>query len=124
MITIKKIEDMNEINAYLQARNIDHTFGMEQFMGMYDGDRLIGLGSIELRVTKVYLNFIHTEENTHAFNYGLAKSLLNMADLSGVKTVYGNNPDLTVLYMALRFVTENDEYMLSLEGYFTEEGCH
>ncbi len=124
MITIKKIEDMNEINAYLQTRSIDHTFGMEQFMGMYDGDRLIGLGSIELRVTKVYLNFIHTEENTHAFNYGLAKSLLNMADLSGVKTVYGNNPDLTVLYMALRFVTENDEYMLSLEGYFTEEGCH
>ncbi|MBE7037024.1 MAG: hypothetical protein E7403_07000 [Ruminococcaceae bacterium] len=124
MITIKKIEDMNEINAYLQVQGFNHTFGMEQFMGMYDGDRLIGLGSIELCVTKVYLNFIHTEENTHAFNYGLAKSLLNMADLSGVKTVYGNNPDLNVLYMALRFVTENDEYMLSLEGYFTEESCH
>lgn len=124
MITIKKIEDMNEITAYLQAQNIDHSFGMEQFMGMYDGDRLIGIGSIELSVTKVYLNFIYTEENIHAFNFGLAKSLLNMADLSGVKTVYGNNPDLTVLYMALRFTNENDEYMLSLEGYFTEEGCH
>lgn len=124
MITIKKIEDMNEINAYLQTQNLDHTFGMEQFMGMYDDDRLIGLGSIELCVTKVYLNFIHTEENIHAFNYGLAKSLLNMADLSGVKMIYGNNPDLAVLYMALRFVNENEEYSLSLDGYFTEESCH
>ncbi len=124
MITIKKIEDINEINNYLNAQGIHHTHGMEQFMGMYENDRLIGLGSIELRVTKVYLNFIHTEENTHAFNYGLAKSLLNMADLSGVKTVYGNNPDLTVLYMSLRFAKEKEEYVLSLEGYFTEEGCH
>lgn len=124
MLTIKKIEDMNEITAYLKSQNINHTFGMEQFMGMYDDHSLIGIGSIELCVTKVYLNFIYTEENTQAFNYGLAKSLLNMADLSGVKTVYGNNPELTVLYMALRFANENDEYMLSLDGYFTEEGCH
>ena len=124
MLTIKKIEDINEINTYLNAHGLHHTYGMEQFMGMYENDKLIGMGSIELCVTKVYMNFIYTEENTHALNFGLAKSLLNMADLSGIKTVYGNNPALDKLYTALRFTKENEEYVLSLEDYFTEEGCH
>ena len=56
---------------------------------------------------------------------GLMKSLLNLADLRGMKTVYGSNPAMFDLYKMLRFKKSAGEakkmYELSLEGYFTCE---
>ncbi len=123
MLTIKKIITTEEIDNYFKKENIDHPMGQEQFMGVYDGDCLIGMGSISLVNLKVYMNFIYTEEADFGLRHGLAKALLNMADLSGIQIVYGNNPELFELYSILRFKEENGEYVLPLEGYFTAHSC-
>ena len=119
MLTIKKIEDLQNIKAYTEAHASAHDFTNEQVMALTEGDAITGLGSLSLIGYKVYLNFIHAEEPMLC--HGLAKALLNMADLRGIKTVYGNNPELTILYNRLRFQQENDEYTVSLENYFRAE---
>jgi len=119
MLTIKKIEDLNEIKTYVTTHAITHDFANEQVMAMTEADTVTGLGSLSLIGYKVYLNFIHAEEPMLC--HGLAKSLLNMADLRGIKTVYGSNPELTSLYNRLRFKQENNEFVLSLENYFQAE---
>lgn len=123
MLTIKKIITTEEVENYLTAQGIALTMDYQQFMGVYDGDTLIGMGSITLIDLKVYMNFIYTEDDDFGLRHGLAKSLLNMADLSGIKTVYGNNPELFELYRLLRFKEDNGEFVLSLEGYFTTDSC-
>ena len=62
------------------------------------------------------------------FILGIMKSLLNLADLRGIRTVYGSNPALYDLYKMLRFQKETMEdgkkrYALDLEGYFTADSC-
>ena len=121
MLTIKKINDIAEVQAYLEAEGIAHTIAQEQFMGIYTDEGLMGIGSICLSGLKVYMDFLYVSENDFGLLHGLAKSLLNMADLSGIKTIYGKCKELLDLYKILRFKPENDEYVLSLEGYFTAE---
>ncbi len=123
MLTIKKIITIEEVENYLTAQGITLSMEYQQFMGIYDGDTLIGMGSITLIDLKVYMNFIYTEEDDFGLRHGLAKSLLNMADLSGIKVIYGSNPELYELYRLLRFKEENGEFMLPLEGYFTTDSC-
>ena len=50
---------------------------------------------------------------------GLAKALMNLADLRGIKKIYGSSKALENIYTALRFQKEEEEYSVSLEGYFT-----
>ncbi len=123
MLTIKKIITTEEVENYLSTQGIALSMDYQQFMGVYDGDTLIGMGSINLVDLKVYMNFIYTEDDDFGLRHGLAKSLLNMADLSGIKTVYGGNPELSDLYSILRFQKDGDEYVLQLEGYFTADSC-
>ncbi len=123
MLTIKKIITTEEVEKYLRAQGITLSMEYQQFMGIYDGDTLIGMGSISLIDLKVYMNFLYTENDDFGLRHGLAKALLNMADLSGVKTVYGSNPELFELYSILRFKEENGEFVLQLEGYFTVDSC-
>ena len=123
MLTIKKIVTTEEAENYLRQQSIDHTIETEQFMGVYDGDRLTGIGSICLRGTKVYMDFIYTEENDRLLKHGLCKALLNMADLSGIQTIYGSEQSLYEMYSLLRFQKEEEEYVLSLDGYFTADSC-
>ncbi|MBE7040485.1 MAG: hypothetical protein E7400_00800 [Ruminococcaceae bacterium] len=123
MLTIKKIITTEEVENYLSTQGIPLSMDYQQFMGIYDGDTLIGMGSINLVDLKVYMNFIYTEDDDFGLRHGLAKSLLNMADLSGIKTVYGSNPELSDLYSILRFQKDGDEYVLQLEGYFTADSC-
>ncbi len=123
MLTIKKIITTEEVENYLSTQGITLSMDYQQFMGIYDGDTLIGMGSINLVDLKVYLNFIYTEDDDFGLRHGLAKSLLNMADLSGIKTIYGSNPELSDLYSILRFQKDGDEYVLQLEGYFTADSC-
>ena len=119
MLTIKKIESFDEIQAFFEKEKIEHAIAAEQFMGFYDGDALCGIGSLELKTTKVYMNFLYVSGGDMPLYHGLAKALLNMADLRGIKTVYGSNHELDKLYSLLRFQKEDEEYCLSLENYFT-----
>lgn len=119
MLTIKKIDSINEIQAFFEKEQLEHTITAEQFMGFYDGDALCGIGSLELKNNKVYMNFLYVSGGDMPLYHGLAKALLNMADLRGIQTVYGSNPDLDKLYSLLRFQKTDEEYCLSLENYFT-----
>ncbi|MBR6729702.1 MAG: hypothetical protein IKL80_06035 [Clostridia bacterium] len=124
MLTIKKIEDMKEAEAYLSARNIDRDLTNELAMGVFTEKGLTGLGSLSLIGYKPHLNFVHITEDDAMLCHGLGKALLNMADLRGIKTVYGSNPDLEDLYKRLRFQKEEGLFVLSLENYFTAEHTH
>lgn len=121
MLTIKKTEDLHMVNQYLKAHNIEHHAENEQVMCASDDTGIIGLGSLSLINYKVYLNFLHEKDDDAMLLLGLAKALLNMADLRGIKTVYGNNPALFPLYKRLRFKEENGEYVLPLAPYFEAE---
>lgn len=123
MLTIKKVEAPEEIAAYCRKNALSRASGMEQYMGVYADGALIGLGSLQWEHMRVYLDFIHAADSDPALVYGLAKALLNMADLKGIQTVYGRNAALTELYTALRFKKNNNEFLLSLDGYFTENNC-
>lgn len=121
MFTIQKTENQNEIISYLQREKLDLSLDMQQFMGLYEEGCLQGIGSLRLCQTKVYLNLVHCSEAAQELKPTLAKALLNMADLRGIQTIYGNNPELFGLYTMLRFKKEEDEYSLLLAGYFTAE---
>jgi len=121
LLTIKKTEDIEKVNQYLKAHNIEHNLENEQVMCASCDENIIGVGSLALIDYKVYLNFLHAKDDDSMLLLGLAKSLLNMADLRGIKTVYGHNPSLFSLYERLRFKQENGEYVLSLSHYFEAE---
>ncbi len=121
MLTIKKTEDIKKASQYLIEHNIAHNLENEQVMCATDDENIIGVGSLALIDYKVYLNFLHAKDDDAMLLLGLAKSLLNMADLRGIKTVYGSNPSLFPLYERLRFKQENGEYVLSLAHYFEAE---
>ncbi len=120
MLTIHKTDNQAEISVFLQTYNLSTPDHPGQYMGMYDGETLCGLAAITLEDTKVYLDLIHAEGGTQ-MTHGLAKAILNMADLQGIKTIYGKNPELESLYRLLRFKEDNGEFSLSLAGYFTAE---
>ncbi|MBR5236546.1 MAG: hypothetical protein IKW06_04165 [Clostridia bacterium] len=123
MLTIKPIENEIEIKAYLSAQGIILENVPRQFMAMYDGNEICGLGALTLEEAKVYMDFLHVSGDTSLL-FGLAKSLLNMADLRGIKTIYGKNPALENTYTALHFKKDEGEFVLSLEGYFTVPCAH
>ena len=102
MITIKTEEDKTDIHKFLS--------------------------SLSMKDYRVFLDHIVVSgEYVEDLNLvlGLMKSLLNLADLRGMKTVYGSNPAMFDLYKMLRFKKSAGEtkkmYELSLEGYFTCE---
>lgn len=90
-------------------------------------DEILALGALSMKNYKVYLDDIVVKKDLCEdinLALGLLKSLLNLADLRGIKAVYGSNCDMDKLYRMLRFAEieeDKKEYMLSLEGYFTCE---
>ncbi len=121
MLTIHKITP-EEAMTYFKKQNIEHKLGVEQFMGLFADDELFGVGSIVLENDKVYMDTVHVTDDLGELAYGLCKALLNMADLSGIKSIYGKNKNLDKLYRKLRFQEENSEFTLALSDYFTAEG--
>ena len=119
MLTIKKEELNDKLNSFLKEINCDENLHERIIMCAKDGEEYLGLGTLELNSGKVYLNFVKTKENDLSLKLGIMKSLLNLADLRGIKMIYGNNSGLESLYKMLRFASENGEYALKLEGYFT-----
>lgn len=119
MLTIKK-EDLNDkLENFLKEIACDENLTDKIVMTAKDGDEYLGVGTLELRIDKVYLNFVVTKEDELTLKLGIMKSLLNLADLRGIKMVYGDNEDLKSLYKMLRFKDTDGKYVLELEGYFT-----
>ncbi len=119
MLTIKKEELNDKLNAFLNEINIKENLQGKIIMCAKNGEEYLGIGTLELRVDKVYLNLVKTKEEDLVLKLGIIKSLLNLADLRGIKTVYGDNNELQSLYKMTKFIKEKDEYSLDLEGYFT-----
>lgn len=119
MLTIKKEEINDKLESFLKTNNCNENLEQKIIMSAKDGEEYLGVGTLELRIDKVYLNFVATKEDDLTLKLGIMKSLLNLADLRGIKTVYGDNEELKSLYKMLRFNENDNEYILELEGYFT-----
>ncbi len=125
MIEIKAVENKSEAQAFLRARGNDTDISDAIVMVAKEKNVILAIGALFLKNYKVFLDLCVpavNEENNTALILGLMKSLLNLADLRGIKTVFGGNPDMEHLYRLLRFCKNDDAiYELSLEGYFTCE---
>ena len=123
MLTIKQEQNQDVVADFLQKLGRDADLSDDIVMTSRDGETMIGLGSLSLNAGKVYLNHIIfvPEFEDELMVQGLAKALLNLADLRGIRVVYGTEPALEKLYAALGFQNENEEYVLQLEGYFTKK---
>ena len=128
MITIKTEKDKTDIHKFLssQGANIDLTGTI--VMTARENGTILALGALSMKDYRVFLDHIVVSgEYVEDLNLvlGLMKSLLNLADLRGMKTVYGSNPAMFDLYKMLRFKKSAGKakkmYELSLEGYFTCE---
>ena len=120
MIEIKQIEKKEEISALIGQFSLTAAAdGI--FCAMTDGGTLCGCGSLCLRGAKVYLSDVCLSEeyDCDAMRLSLARAVLNLADLRGIKTVYAANEKLFGLCRLLRFKEDGGELFLSLEGYFT-----
>ena len=119
MLTIKKEEINDKLEQFLREINCDENLTNRIIMCAKEGDEYLGVGTLELRIDKVYLNFVATKDDELTLKLGIMKSLLNLADLRGIKTVYGDNSELISIYKMLRFKENEENYILNLEGYFT-----
>lgn len=125
MLTIKTEEMSKEINDFFTSNSDNENLSDGIIMSARDGDKLLAVGALTMENYLVHLNHIapieNTPENTSLI-LGLMKSLLNLADLRGIKTVYGSNSKMDKLYKLLKFnKIKGGEFELSLEGYFTCE---
>ncbi len=119
MLTIKKEELNDKLSDFLNEINIAENLQGKIIMCAKDGEEYLGVGTLELRIDKVYLNLVKTKEDDLVLKLAIIKSLLNLADLRDIKTIYGDNNELQSLYKMAKFTKENDGYSLNLEGYFT-----
>ena len=130
MIEIKKCQD----SEILKQFGIEKKEGLE-VMAAKDKDLVFGIGAAVVSGISAYLLKIETKEEFKMFDmdFGIAKSVLNMLDLQGVRYVF-SNIDNKRLMTALKF-KENAEipedakeftdakYFLCLDGYFTAHDC-
>lgn len=128
MITIKKDEDKTQARQFLKSLGHLPPADNEIVMTARDGDKILAAGSLSLQDGRVFLNCaVLSKDMEEDLNLllGLMKGLLNLADLRGIKTVYGTNPALFDIYKILRFQKKSScgktLYKLPLEGYFTCE---
>ena len=120
-------------------------FGFEKTSGLVvmtakDKDDVFGAGAIDISGSTAVFKAIKIKEEFKmlGLEHGMGKSLLNLADLSGVRYVFSDSDDERLMKM-LRFkentaeARENAEfdaagfdgfrYFLDLAGYFTVHGC-
>ena len=131
MITIKAVEEKELATQFLMKNGVHTDISDHIVMCAMDKDECLAVGSLSMTDYKVYLNLAVAAKDwkdNAGFMLGLMKSLLNLADLRGIKTVYGTNAELFSYYRLLRFQEETAEdgkkrYRLDLEGYFTVDSC-
>lgn len=128
MIEIKKCETL----AGLEDFGFD-LYPTSVIMVAKEKDEILGAGEIIAYEGYAVLGRIHvkSEYMSMMLEHSIAKSLLNMADLGGIKYIFSDMED-EALAKRLRFAdnTESDsldspkfvsryKYFLDLEGYFT-----
>lgn len=121
MLIIKEAVDKQAAQSFLDSLGVRYCLADDIVMVCEEQGSVSGVSSLCLREGKVYLNLIAASEETSDMNFllGLAKALMNLADLRGIKTLCGSNPELAPIYRALRFQEKDGEFCVSLEGYFT-----
>jgi hypothetical protein len=62
MLTIKKEDQNDNLIAFLKELNCEEDLQEKIIMCAKDGCEYLGIGTLELRVDKVYLNLIKTKE--------------------------------------------------------------
>ena len=127
MIEIKRTEDKSEAAAFLRARGNQTDISDAIVMVAKEKNQILAVGALFLKDYNVFLDLLvpaANEEKNGSLILGVMKSLLNLADLQGIKTVYGSNPSLFDFYSILGFQKETETvYQLDLEGYFTCTHC-
>lgn len=130
MLEIKREENKQEAIAFLESLGIACDIEHDNVMCARENGEILAVGALSLKEYKVFLDLAVCKGDTNEnlpLMLGLMKSLLNFADLRGIKTVYGSNKTLFPLYRMLRFQKEEgiepEIYSLSLEGYFTCDSC-
>ena len=121
MLTIKEAADKRAVRSFLDSLGVSDSVSEDIVMCCEENGRILGVSSLALSEGKVYLNLLVMAENADemSLKLGLAKALMNLADLRGIKKIYGSSKALENIYTALRFQKEEEEYSVSLEGYFT-----
>lgn len=121
MLTIKEAADKRAAQSFLDSLGVSDSVSEDIVMCCEENGRILGVSSLSLSEGKVYLNLLVMEKDADemSLKLGLAKALLNLADLRGIKKIYGSSKALENIYTALRFRREEEEYSVSLEGYFT-----
>lgn len=131
MIEIKVDQNIMQAQSFLTKHGVSTNIANDIVMSAKDKGEILAVGSMSLKNYKVFLDVIVTIDelsDNAGFILGLMKSLLNVADLRGIKTVYGSSPALISYYKLLRFKEEVSDngtsvYALDLEGYFTTDSC-
>ncbi len=121
MLEIRESKDKTRAQEFVKAQGSNYNLLEDIVMVCTDADEILGVSTLCLKGTKVYLDLLLTIEDMGdlAFKAGLARAVMNLADLRGIKEIYGSSPELFELYEMLRFKKEEGEYRLNLEGYFT-----
>lgn len=119
MLTILKEEPNAELSQYLKSLGVADIKADKIIMAAKDGETYLGVGALELKGYKVYLNDLITTDDDLVLKLSILKSLLNLADLRGIKAVFGDNPELSSYYKMARFKETDGEYSVELNGYFT-----
>lgn len=121
MLTIKEAADKRAVRSFLDSLGVSDSVSEDIVMCCEENGRILGVSSLTLTEGKVYLNLLIMvgDADEMSLKLGLAKALLNLADLRGIKKIYGRSEALENIYTALRFQKEEEEYSVSLEGYFT-----
>ena len=130
MIEIKKCADKNILEQF----GIEQADGIE-VMAAKEGDEIFGIGAALVEGDSALLLKIETKEEYKMFNmdFGIAKSVLNMLDLQGVRYVFSDIDDQRLM-TALGFKAQADipedakrftdtALYLCLDGYFTAHEC-
>lgn len=130
MLEIKREENKQEAIAFLESLNVHCDIENDNVMCARENGEILAVGALSLKDYKVFLDLAVCKGDANEnlpLMLGLMKSLLNFADLRGIKTVFGSNETLIPLYRMLRFQkeegAESEIYSLSLDGYFTCDHC-
>ncbi|MBR3933025.1 MAG: hypothetical protein IKJ68_03830 [Clostridia bacterium] len=132
MIEIKKCEtlqgledfgfDLYPTSVIMAAKDKDEILGAGEIIA-YDGYAVLG---------KI---FVKEEYQGMMMDHSIAKSLLNMADLGGIRYIFCDMEDSTLARrLLMKENTQSDlldlpkivsryKYFLDLDGYFTTHGC-
>ncbi len=125
--------------------SVKDEFGFENSPGLVvmtakDKEEIFGAGAIDIRENIAVFKEIKIKDEFKmlGLEHGMGKSLLNLADLDGVRYVFSNSDDERLMKM-LRFKENSAElreksefssdeynsfrYFLDLNGYFTVHSC-